>query len=74
MDRQVDQPQVGPFALQAVDGGLATMAAAVVDDPEHPPSRRKASTVMTCSTRRPNGWAGRLRKCLNKRVVHVVGG
>src|SRR4030095_12955696 len=39
MDWQVDQGEVGPCALQSVDRGLATMAGAVVDHPEHPPGR-----------------------------------
>ena len=40
VDGQVDEPQVGPGALEAVDRGLAAVAAAVVDDPEHPSGRR----------------------------------
>jgi hypothetical protein len=37
---QVDEPQTGPGAFKRVDGGLSAMAAAVVDDPEHPLGRR----------------------------------
>jgi hypothetical protein len=36
VDGQVDQAQVAPHALQPLDGCLAAVGGAVVDDPEHP--------------------------------------
>jgi hypothetical protein len=32
----VDEAQVGPAALEAIDGALTAVGGAVVDDPEHP--------------------------------------
>jgi len=39
VDGQVNQAQGGPLALEPAGRGLAAVAAAVIDHPEHPPRR-----------------------------------
>jgi integrase len=51
----VDQPCVGPGLLHPPDRGLTGVGAAVVNDPVDGPRRTYGSTVITCSTSRPNG-------------------
>ena len=51
----MDQPQVLVGVLEPVDGRLAGVGAAVVDDPEDPARRGVGLALITCSTSRANG-------------------
>ena len=71
----MDEPEVAPLALQALDRRLAPMGAAVVDYPEHPRRWRK---VRSPSPGRPGGRRDNTRRVFTApedlRPVHVVRG
>jgi len=55
VDRQVDQGEVGPCALQSVDRGSAAVGGAVVATQNTRRAEAYGSVVITWSTSRPNG-------------------
>jgi hypothetical protein len=74
--RQVDEPQRGPLALEAVNRTLAPVAGAVVDDPEHPLGGGIGldGHELFDETAERDDARGRLAPAHHPGPVHIVGG
>src|SRR5215211_3458084 len=56
INRKVEEPQIRPLSLKALDRGFPSMGGAVVHDPEHAIRRGVGFlSLITCSTREPKG-------------------
>src|SRR5215210_1966872 len=76
MNRKVQEPQIRPGALQALDGGFTSMGGAVVHDPEHAISGGVVFLSHHLLNQRAEGLDAVLRLATTEKLspVHVPGG
>src|SRR5579859_6609355 len=76
VDRQVDEPQVGPGAFEAINRCLTAVRAAVVDQPEHPLGRGVGLDGYMLREQPPERLDPRVGLCASEQAgsVHVIAG